>query len=82
MVLRILSLLVGGGVWWGPFSSVRAYGTGSYPEPPHGWHLSSLLTASQRPFNGPCLTIACLAYSEHVGVKRHDGGVKGLMQRW
>jgi|GEM_PF-844859 len=56
-----------------------SYGTGSYPLPPHGWHLSNLLTASHSPFIGPCFTSACRAYSEQVGVKRHEGGVSGEM---
>jgi len=37
--------------------------------------------ASHVPFAGPCFFIACAAYSEHVGVKRHDGGVNGDMHR-
>lgn len=32
-------------------------------------------------FIGPCFTIASRAYSEHVGVKRHEGGVNGDMHR-
>lgn len=30
------------------------YGTGSYPEPPHGWHLNILRMANQPPLNNPC----------------------------
>lgn len=26
---------------------------------------------------GPCFVIASIAYCEQVGVKRHDGGVRG-----
>lgn len=52
-------------------------GTGSYPLPPHGLHLRMRHIASASPFSGPCFMRACRAYSEHVGVKRHDGGVKG-----
>lgn len=58
------------------------YGTGSYPEPPHGWHLRILLTASHKPLNGPCFTIACRAYSLHVGVKRQAAGVSGEIHFW
>lgn len=72
LVFCILSLL--------PLLRV-AQGTGSYPLPPQGWHLSSRLMASHVPLMGPCLMSACRAYSEQVGVKRHDGGVKGDMQR-
>lgn len=63
------------GIW-------RPHGTGSYPLPPHGWQRSRRLMASQSPFTGPCFSIAWRAYSEHVGVKRHEGGVNGDMQRW
>ena len=55
------------------------YGTGSYPLPPHGLHLSIRQMARANPLIGPCLRIACRAYSEQVGVKRHEGGVKGEM---
>lgn len=55
------------------------YGTGSYPDPPHGWHLRIRRSARYEPFSGPCLMSACLAYSEQVGVNRHEGGVYGLM---
>lgn len=33
-----------------------------------------------KPLIGPYFLRACNAYSEHVGVKRHDGGVIGDMQ--
>ena len=29
-------------------------GTGSYPDPPKGWHLQSLRKVSHPPFTGPC----------------------------
>lgn len=45
----------------------ETYGTGSYPEPPHGLHLNIRQTASIKPLKGPCLRIACRAYSEQVG---------------
>ena len=61
------------------FPFVLCHGTGSYPLPPHGLHLNMRQTARASPLNGPCFRIACLAYSEQVGVKRQDGGVKGEM---
>ena len=57
-------------------------GTGSYPLPPHGWQRDRRLSVSHPPFRGPYLRNASTAYAEHVGVKRHDGGVKGDMQYW
>lgn len=53
----------------------ETYGTGSYPLPPHGLHRKMRHTANANPLNGPCLMMACRAYSEHVGVNRQDGGV-------
>ena len=63
---------------WGP-SMKESYGTGSYPDPPQGLQRNMRHMASARPFIGPCFFIASLAYSEQVGVKRHDGGVYGEM---
>ena len=60
--------------------NVDDYGTGSYPEPPHGWQRRILLMARYSPFIGPCFFIASTAYCEHVGINLHDGGVKGDMQ--
>nr|DAF45421.1 MAG TPA: hypothetical protein [Siphoviridae sp. ctBLh2] len=37
---------------------------------------------SQIPLIGPYLRRASTAYCEQVGVKRHEGGVKGEMQYW
>ena len=51
------------------------YGTGSYPPFEKGLHLNILHIASPNPFIGPYFNIACLEYSEQVGVKRHEGGV-------
>ncbi len=59
----------------GPETISETYGTGSYPEPPQGLHLKIRHTANASPLMGPCLRIACRAYSEQVGVKRHEGGV-------
>ena len=58
------------------------YGTGSYPLPPHGWQRSSRRTASHVPLIGPCLRNASSAYCEQVGVKRHEGGLRGDMPTW
>ena len=57
-------------------------GTGSYPEPPHGWQRNRRRTARYNPLKGPCLRMASTAYCEQVGVKRHEGGVKGEMHFW
>lgn len=51
------------------------YGTGSYPEPPHGLQRRIRQMARTMPFMGPCFINACRAYSEHVGVKRQLAGV-------
>jgi hypothetical protein len=40
------------------------------------------LTASQPPRKAPYRSIASTAYREHEGVKRHDGGNAGEMNRW
>ncbi len=64
----------------GPETISETYGTGSYPEPPQGLHLNIRHIAKASPLKGPCLRIAWRAYSEQVGVKRHDGGVYGVMQ--
>ena len=37
------------------------YGTGSYPLPPQGWHLSSLRMVSHDPFMSPCFLSASIA---------------------
>ena len=60
----------------------QRHGTGSYPCPPQGWQRSSRLTARYKPFRGPCFCSASTAYWLQVGVKRHEGGVSGEMQRW
>ena len=57
------------------------HGTGSKPEPPPGRHLRTRRIASQVPLNGPCFVMASMAYSEQVGTKRQDGGVRGDMNR-
>lgn len=61
---------------------LSSYGTGSYPLPPHGLQRNILHIARARPLTGPCFFNACLAYSEHVGVNRHEGGVNGDMHFW
>ena len=60
--------------------SVAYHGTGSYPDPPQGWHRSSRRSVSQLPRSGPCFLRASRAYWLHVGVKRQDGGNIGEMQ--
>ena len=35
--------------------------------------------AKYNPLKGPCFLIASTAYCEHVGVKRHEGEVRGEM---
>lgn len=40
------------------------------------------LAASQPPRSAPYRSIASSAYREHEGVKRHDGGNAGEMNRW
>ncbi len=55
------------------------YGTGSYPDPPHGLHLSMRQMDSAIPLKKPCLRRAWRAYSEQVGWKRHDAGVYGVI---
>jgi len=58
------------------------HGTGSYPEPPQGLHLRIRQIARAKPFMGPCFRRASMAYWLHVGVNRHEGGVRGEMNFW
>lgn len=73
MYVLLLFILIG---------QVRVYGTGSYPCPPHGWHLSMRRMARYIPLKGPCLRNASMAYWLHVGVNLHEGGVSGDMHSW
>ena len=57
-------------------------GTGSKPPAFRGWQRRMRLTASQLPPIAPCFRIAPFAYSEHEGVKRHDGRNKGAKTSW
>ena len=57
-------------------------GTGSWPQPPHGWHLIILLKANQLPLIGPYFWMASTAYCEHVGVKRQLGPNNGDIKIW
>lgn len=41
--------------------TAKNQGTGSYPEPPHGWQRNKRRTARYIPFNGPCLRKASMA---------------------
>jgi len=61
-------------------SPVYFHGTGSYPLPPHGWHLTNLFAANHDPLNGPYFFNAIRAYSEQVGVNLQEGGFNGEMQ--
>jgi hypothetical protein len=54
-------------------------GTGSMPPEPQGWQLEMRLTAIQLPRRGPCIFKACIAYSEQLGMCRHEAGVRGEM---
>jgi len=58
------------------------YGTGSYPEPPQGWHRKMRFSPSQHPRAAPYFCMASSVYCEQVGVKRQEGGVSGEMERW
>lgn len=55
------------------------YGTGSYPCPPHGWHLLIRLMVSHKPFRGPYFFNASIPYCEQVGVNLHFGPSRGEM---
>ena len=44
-----------------------AGGTGSRPPRAKGWQRSSLQKARALPRTGPCVAMAVVAYSEHVG---------------
>ena len=48
-------------------------GTGSYPHPPKGLHLSTRHTASARPAITPHSVIASIAYCEQLGVNLQEG---------
>ena len=61
---------------------LSGYGTGSYPEPPQGLQRKIRQMARPRPLMGPCFKMAWRAYSEQVGVKRHDGPSRGDIYNW
>ena len=63
-------------------SSPQQRGTKSTPPSANGWQRAKRLTAKRSPFAQPCMTSACLAYSEQVGWYRHLGRVKGLIATW
>jgi hypothetical protein len=65
-----------------PLGGGGGYGTGSYPWPPQGWHLLTLLMVSHNPFMGPYFVKASIPYCEQVGVKRHLGPSQGEMIHW
>ncbi len=62
------------------FIDWSAYGRGSYPCPPQGWHLLTRFAVSQNPFIGPYFLNASMPYCEQVGLKRHEGANRGLIQ--
>jgi hypothetical protein len=45
-------------------------GTGSCPQPPHGWQRQTRFVASQLPARAPCVRNASSAYREQLGVNR------------
>src|SRR5207342_1694711 len=56
-------------------------GTGSCPPGWRGWQRAMRRAASQPPRTAPKRAMASIAYSEHVGTKRHRGPSSGLIQR-
>lgn len=50
---------------------------GSYPESPQGVHRNSLHAVMIVPFPTPYSVYASMAYEEHVGTNRHEGGRMG-----
>ena len=50
---------------------VLCQGTGSYPNFPPGLQREILFIAKIVPRIAPCFSIACLAYSLHVGINLH-----------
>ncbi len=67
---------------YGNTADADIYGTGSYPEPPQGWHRDILLMVSHPPFNAPYFLMASIPYWLQVGTKRQLGGVWGDMAYW
>ena len=55
----------------------KSQGTGSYPLFPHGWHLEILLKVKKNPLMGPYRRKDSSPYSEHDGLKRHEGDRRG-----
>ena len=53
-------------------------GTGSYPPLANGWQRKIRRRASHPPYPAPKRSIAVRAYSEHVGIKRQQGRLRGL----
>jgi len=50
--------------------------------PEKGWHKKTLLNPNNGPLKGPYFKIACLAYSEQLGSKRHETGIIPLKIAW
>ena len=68
--------------WQEEAGEMRDGGTGSCPPAVHGLQRSRRHTASQPPRIRPCVRMASMAYSEHVGVNRQDGGRRGEIAHW
>jgi hypothetical protein len=45
-------------------------GTGSCPQPPHGWHRANRFNPNQVPWRMPCASTASKKYAEQVGENR------------
>jgi len=57
-------------------------GTGSYPPLLQGLQRNMRKTLNHVPRNKPYFAYASQAYCEQVGLKRHDGAKRGLIQYW
>ena len=55
-------------ICWNEIKRIAFEGTGSYPEPPHGWQRQIRLVASHTPRPAPCIWTASKEYWEQVGI--------------
>jgi hypothetical protein len=60
---------------------VPDFTTGSNPPFANGWHRKTRHAAIIPPRHTPYRSTASIAYSEHVGTYRHDGGNDGEIHR-